>query len=267
MGKVKIKEQFDNYIYWLHNMVTNSLFSISKNKSLTKNNIKFRNIHYGQKCFILGTGPSLGNIDYCYLKDEITFGVNFLYKGEIINYIKPQYYCLYDPNFYTIYLQETIELINSLPNTTFFLSTKFYNTFKEINIQNKNIYYQYLNLFQYDDNISVDMVKNMTAPFNVILGCIQTAIYMGFREIYLLGCDFNSFAYPKVVHFYDKIGANRTRSLAAELKEYSLVCYHHYALEKYAREKGIYIYNITPNSLLDAYERKNIEEVFFELII
>lgn len=261
MSKFNIKERLDNCIYSIYNYTSNIIFGISKYKIITKANIKFKNIHVGERCFILGTGPSLKKLEYKHLKDEITFGVNFLYKGEIINHIKPQYYCLYDPAFYTKHLADTVELINNLPDTTFFMRTKAYDVIREV--KNKKIYYQYCNLFQYSDYIRVNMTQNMTAPFNVVLGCIQTAIYMGFKEIYLLGCDFNSFASPKAEHFYDKGEApSRKISIGFELKYYSMVSYHHYALNKYAKENNIRIYNITPNSLLDAYERKNIDDIY-----
>jgi hypothetical protein len=263
LSKVTIKEDLDNYIYRTYNMLSNILFSVSKYKKTTKKNISFKNIHAGKRCFLLGTGPSLRDLNYDYLQDEITFGVNFLYKGDIINHIKPQYYCLYDQIFHTTHLESTKELINSLPDTTFFLRTKAHDIINTQDIDTNNIYYQHCNLYQYSDYISVDMVENMTAPFNVVLGCIQTAIYMGFKEIYLLGCDFSSFTSLKVEHFYDYgKGTNRPRSLGEELKEYSMVSYHHYALEKYARENNVRIYNITPNSLLDAYERKSFEDIF-----
>jgi hypothetical protein len=263
LSKVVVKEKLDNYIYSAYNVLSNIIFNASKYKKITKSNNKFKNIHSGDRCFILGTGPSLKQLDYKYLKGEITFGVNFLYKGDIIKQIKPQYYCLYDQIFHTTHLKETEGLIESLPNTSFFLRTKAYEKMNATNLENKNVYYQHCNLFQYNDYISIDLEKNVTAPFNVVLGCIQTAIYMGFEEIYLLGCDFNSFASPKVEHFYDKGQApSREMSVGFELKYYSMVSYHHYALDKFARKNNIRIYNITPNSLLDAYERRNIEDVF-----
>lgn len=39
----------------------------------------FKNKHTGERCFIIGNGPSLNSMDLSYLKDEITFGVNKIY--------------------------------------------------------------------------------------------------------------------------------------------------------------------------------------------
>ena len=38
-----------------------------------------RNIHRGERCFIIGNGPSLKNTDLAKLKDEYTFGMNRIY--------------------------------------------------------------------------------------------------------------------------------------------------------------------------------------------
>lgn len=41
----------------------------------------FRDVHKGQRCFVVGNGPSLNQIDMGRLKDEITFGSNRCYMG------------------------------------------------------------------------------------------------------------------------------------------------------------------------------------------
>ena len=42
---------------------------------LSQNN-RFKNIHSGERCFILGNGPSLKNVDLSLLADEFVFTVN-----------------------------------------------------------------------------------------------------------------------------------------------------------------------------------------------
>jgi hypothetical protein len=85
---------------------------------------------------------------------------------------------------------------------------------------------------------------------------------MGFKEIYLLGCDFNSFAAQTENHCYDKKNdiISRRISLADELKFYALVAYHHYALQKLALKMNVRIVNLTENSLLDAYPKDQLKK-------
>lgn len=250
-------------MYAAYNTMSRVHFNFSKYKRIVSVNNKFSDIHRGERCFIVGTGPSLKHINPELLKDEVVFGVNLLYKGDFLNNITPKYYCLYDQVFHTTHLDLTKYIIELFPETTFFLRTKAYNNVNEfLRVKNENVYYQHCNLFQYGDFIDCNLATCMTAPFNVLLGCIQTAIYMGFSEIYLLGSDFNSFATLQLEHYYDKEGGiERTISLGFELKYYSMVAYHHYALQKYAESKGIKIVNLTPGSLLDAYPRESFEHV------
>lgn len=265
MSKYEIKEMIDNLIFSTFNLISQISFSVSRSKTLVKKNDVFKNKHAGERCLILGTGPSLSDVDLSFIKDEIIFGVNFLYKSDIIKQIKPQYYCLYDEIFHGKNIDDTRDVFDKLPETTFFVRTKTFKNFERNGLLRNNVYFQSCNVFQHGDYIKVDMTKNMTAPYNVVLGCIQTAIYMGFKEIYLLGCDYNSFAALKVEHFYDdknQDAPSRHMSLGYEMKFYTMVTYHHYALEKYAKKNNIKIYNVTNNSLLDAYERKNYLDVF-----
>ncbi len=41
--------------------------------------IKYQNRYSGQRCFVIGNGPSLNKMDLSYLKNEITFGMNRVY--------------------------------------------------------------------------------------------------------------------------------------------------------------------------------------------
>ncbi len=41
----------------------------------------FHNLHRGQRCFVVGNGPSLGQIDMTRLRDEITLGSNRCFLG------------------------------------------------------------------------------------------------------------------------------------------------------------------------------------------
>jgi len=262
LSKALLKEKLDANIYKLHNVISNILFLRSKHRQIVRPNAQFRNIHFGKRCFILGTGPSLRNVNTNLLKNEIIFGVNFLIRSDVISRITPQYYCLCDPVFHTTQVNGTLEILSALPKTTFFLNIKAYDIIDGLDMDTKNIYYQHYDLAQHSDYIRLDMSKNMTAPFNVVIACIQNAIYMGFEEIYLLGCDFSAFISSKNEHCYDKGDAPDRKELRGfALKQSSLESFYHYALAKYASRNNIRIYNSTPNSFLDAYERKSIEEI------
>ena len=53
---------------------------------------QFQNIHIGERCFIVGNGPSLRCEDLDMLKQEITFGSNYIYKIFNKTDWRPTYY-------------------------------------------------------------------------------------------------------------------------------------------------------------------------------
>jgi len=263
MNKMKIKDNIDKIIYETYNLISKVRYIFKfQEKSLIKENIKFKDIHKNDRCFILGTGPSLKELNPDLIKNEITFGVNYLVNGDIINAITPTYYGLFDNKFSNENIQITKSIINKLPNTEFFMSTGSYKAMKEVGIEHSKINYLYANIYPAGRINKIELTNNMRVTYNVVPACIQIALYMGFKEIYLLGTDFNSFATQKPEHYYeDGFIQKRQRSLGEELKEYAIVCNVHYYLDKYAKSKGVKIINLTPNSLLDAYEKKQIKDI------
>ena len=41
--------------------------------------LALKDTHRGQRCFIIGNGPSLKNTDLALLENEVTFGLNRIY--------------------------------------------------------------------------------------------------------------------------------------------------------------------------------------------
>jgi hypothetical protein len=54
---------------------------IIKRKGYQKRLRDLRDKHKGKRCFIIGNGPSLKNMDISKLKNEITIGSNGIYKN------------------------------------------------------------------------------------------------------------------------------------------------------------------------------------------
>ena len=71
-------------------------FSFLKYKNLIIKNIKLKNIHQGERCFILGSGPSIINEDLIPLQNEIVFALNNFYVhpdfSKIMSGNKGNYY-------------------------------------------------------------------------------------------------------------------------------------------------------------------------------
>ena len=96
----------------------------------------------------------------------------------------------------------------------------------------------------------------------VVYVCIQLAVYLGFKEIYLLGVDFNYTAYGKN-HFTEQVepyeqfdgmnGQNRLLNLSYKAFQKA---------REYASNHGIKIYNASRRTCLDVFEQVNFDSLF-----
>jgi hypothetical protein len=260
-----LKEKVDVLSFRLFNFVSDGVFLLrKKTRSLLANNKLYLNKHLGERCFILGTGPSLAKISkdqVLALSNEIVFAVNSIYKAPTVSTITPSYYTLLDNNYWGVSnntFQEIFERYRQKP-PVFITDVR----------AKQHIPDGIDRVFVYAKNYPVsrmryDLSGNLSITMNVVSSSILAAIYMGFKEIYLLGCDYNLFCSRIDTHCYDdeeEIKELPTYNLAFYLKYYHLTTEFHYAIAALARQNGIKIINLTDGSLLDAYPAIAAEKI------
>lgn len=268
MTAFEIKEKIDSYIYSSFNLLSDLFFYFKFNlKNEIQKNLRYKDLHDKQRCFILATGPSLSNLSEIQienLKNEITFGVNSFYKVQKTSVIIPKYYFLLD----NLYWDEWSNVFNEIENkyksncpifVTDFRAKKHINKKKSIS----DDIFLYMKKFPVDF-ISSDLDKNMFIGMNVVATAILSAIYFGFKEIYLVGADYNAFCNQGRGHAYDDKDelVNVDYNLAFYLKFYWIGTEIHYLIYKYAKQKGVKIINLNNNSLLDAYPKASMDDIF-----
>lgn len=161
--------------------------------------LKFENIHRGERCFIIGNGPSLrySDLDTLHRNKEICFGVNRIYFAYEHTNWRPNYYVAVD----YIIVQNDKKKLMELEGTKFI--RHFYKTVE--NWADNNIY-EFRGMISQSGKpeISLDMYQGIYIGNTVVYDAIQIALYMGFREIYLLGVDMTSGVRSEDngVHFY-----------------------------------------------------------------
>lgn len=249
-----------NIILAVFNFFSRIWFAINfKIKKITKRNVVIRELRNEDECYIIGNGPSLKNVDLSVLEDKETFAVNYFYKYCQEGF-KSKYFVAVDDLFAK---QETREYLREIQKANedliMFLRYNCYSNNKDF-LDLSRSYFIYAKQFQEGNELHINCCKNMTACINVILQCIQIAIYMGYKKIYLLGCDFSEYAQVKAEHFYDA-KLPRIYSMGDGARWAALAHYHHYALRKYADEHGIEIVNLTQDSLIDAYKKDTLERI------
>lgn len=226
-----------------------------KSQAVINRNEKIIGIKKKDKCYILGLGPSLINVDPNKLNDGDVVVVNNFFSYKAAEAYKPNLYVMMDNHYYSSDFQENdrIKAFEKFPNTTFILNGKYYSD----SLDNSNVFW----LFSWKGysaiNPKMNLSKVMPAFDNVLCTAISIAICMKYKEIVLLGCDFNSFATPKIQHCYCNEGEKRDMTLSFEMFVYSFVAEQHRLLNISALKNDIRIVNATKGSLLDAYPREN----------
>lgn len=215
-----------------------------------------KGIHSGEKCFIVGTGPSLtfADLDSLQKCNAICFSMNMIFKGFHLTKWRPKYYIVEDADAIRDYWREIVNL--KIPY-------KFVADNNQYNIDEKsNIYQYHVHVEEYLPDLpkfSEDISRKVYSGYTVTYVCLQFAMYMGFTEIYLIGIDFN---------YINDVSATENHFISNYHKEsdgksgfYYEECLASYeSAKKYADSKGIKIYNVTRGGKLEVFPRKTLEE-------
>jgi len=268
MNKFEIKDRLDKLLYSTYNALSETIFQTRVGtKKILKENFVFKDVHSKERCFIFGNGPSLNGLtknDIQKLENETIFAVNNFYKSDLANFIYPKYYTLVDD----LYLNKWSDAFDKINKTfqhappVFITDVRAKKSIEALENVSKAIYI-YSKKYpttKMSDNIS----ENIYAPMNVVSLSILVAMYMGFKEIYLLGCDYNAFCTQGKGHCYDDKDelSGFSYNLAFYLKFYWITTEFHYLISKLAKKRGVKVINLTDGSLLDAYPRKSMSEIF-----
>lgn len=245
--------------YWFKD---HSLYTvIKKNKELIKKD------NEKKKIYICALGPSLKNVDLNKIVGD-SFVVNSFFKlaNDYPNFV-PTYYLWIDDDIYRTKSEMdnakyAMELYHPR-GTRFIINSKANHADFIKGMDSEKIYYMSTFRGEFHPNKDYDMTKIMPVSGNVASFAILLSILMGYKEIYLLGCDFNSFTTPKPFHCYNDKDEIKTLSLAQDLLAYAHVAKYHERLQELAERKGVKIYNSTRGSLIDAYPF-NIDESLYK---
>lgn len=266
MRKRDIKKKFDSVLYEIYNFESffDFLFLNSSAKKLLKKNQSIKELYKNEKCFILGNGPSLKDEKLDLIKNKEIFAVNYFIKNVFFPNIYPTFYCLIDAVWLKRkYRDDFINILNKVKKSTILTRYQAKKIIDNNKMENK-VYYTYYNKILTNKSANyINLSRNIPIPYNSIIYCLFWALYLGFSEIYLLGCDFNSFCSKKLVHSYSDESKDNHVSLGLRLEVSSDVYFQHEIIKKVADKKGVKIFNCYEESLLDVYPYKGLEDAVF----
>lgn len=236
--------------------------------------------HDGERCFVVGNGPSLNQIDMTLLKDEVTFGSNRVFLGFEKWGYEFTYWGIEDRLQVEEYLGEYQDgLSDSI--------TKFVPFDYAEYARFENVTYfplMYGNGRVFPDGVSFPAFSHRPGMlyhgFTITYSLIELAALMGFREIYLIGVDHNYGLGAKKLSMTRSGGDNNTWSAADAgvathfdtryttqdkkfVKPRPVNAEVAYACSRqWCDIQGVKIRNATPGSHLDVYDKVQFESLF-----
>ena len=240
---------------------------------LPRNEI-FRDRHRGQRCFVIGNGPSLKEQDLSRLRGEITFAVNAFYLHPVIKESwLPTYYFLSDPQYFdgSVALAEFAELTAAIGSTPIFVPhyAKDFLTTTGALPADQTYYLASCGGEEESWRARPDLTKTIPGAQTVVQLAILAAMYMGCSPIYLLGLDHDWLSHGgQHLNFYSEETAaeqpegNLPGWTYRKMMEAMLTMWDIYEmLARIADAEGIEIVNATHGGFLDVYKRQSFESI------
>ena len=228
---------------------------------------KLRNIHEGKRCFIIGNGPSLTSDDLDTLKahKEITFAFNRIYHIFDSTSWRPTYYISQDEKMLAGCQEEVGEIEAEMK----FIPAEL-EWYSGIKIKGRTLFHLENCDFSKKPLFSEDIAKRIYNSRTVVYTAIQIAVYMGFKEIYLIGVDH---------HFHTSMNSKGEIIVDQSAKDYFSDKYNEdkenlyipntdlstlsfIAAKEYVDSHNVKIYNATRGGKLEVFSRVIFDELF-----
>lgn len=152
---------------------------------------EFYNKYKGERCFIIGNGPSLNRHDLSLLENEYSFGVNSIYYKTRDTGFMPTFFVVEDDK---VMEENYKEFIDYHPPFRFFPTE-----YKKWIPETENTIFFKMNHGFYQDGspyfclprFSADATRGVYCGQTVTYINLQLAFFMGFAEVFLIGMDFD----------------------------------------------------------------------------
>jgi hypothetical protein len=239
----------------------------------------FEKKHLGERCFIVGNGPSLKNTNLDLIKNEYSFAMNRISMIFDFTEWRPSYYSCTTTNIHRPDWKDDIYKIQSL-DIPFFIWDRLVKESKDF-VQNDNTF-----LLNCSDGEEVtnnpkeewwswDANERVTKFGSSIVVSFQLAVYMGFKEIYLLGTDLNfkETSFQKLLkrlglkEFSQKFDTNHfnssygTPGLPSSVLNSNMLSVHE-LIDKMTKSCGVKVFNSTIGGNLEIYNRVQLESLY-----
>ena len=226
---------------------------------------KYKDIHKGKRCFIIGNGPSLRmeDLDILHEHGEFCFAANRIYLAYAKTKWRANFIFASDFRIIELYKDEFPTKESKL-----IISDEFHRTSPTkisgvdcVHVIKAESYPYYA---RFSDDITRCTYGGGTTLYDL---CLQFAVYMGFSKIYLLGvdCSYSSIPSADGNHFVNGYYADNVRKKFVHDTTYDISAHMHHtweSAEEYSKSRNFKIYNATRGGALEAFERVDFDSLF-----
>ncbi len=259
-------------IFWFYNKLSVLVFFLSGENKRNKRKLeKLKNSYVGKRCFIICNGPSLiaEDLQKIYEHSDISIAMNAVARIYGQTAWRPTFLSLTDDIVFTKKNKKMCRNCES--------RYKFYDRSRYLRTLNTKGKKFYLGFNESDKLLSEpvfnpDATKMMPSIGTSAYACLEFAVFLGCKDIYILGCDMSYAANitrdgriyynnSGKEHFYGNKHEDLKTSDMNPVPIWQLEIAFNTA-SKYAKNNGIKIYNATRGGMLESFPRVEIEELF-----
>lgn len=227
-----------------------------------------KDMHKGERCFIIGNGPSLTASDLSSIKDEYSFAANRIFYIFDQTEWRPTYYCSQDELVIDSILDKLPSILKECKKM-FLISACFEKVTASLRSDENVLFFCAKYARAYKKRLFSEAIDQyISGGGTITYAAIQIAAYMGFREIYLIGVD-HSYSTPSlnkanelngedVQNCYFK-GTPSNVKLNKPDTDNSTISF--IKAKEYCDAHSIKIYNATRGGKLEVFPRKQLEDI------
>lgn len=241
---------------------------------------RLKGAYAGERCFIMGNGPSLNEMDLDLFRGEQVWGSNrcYLLFDRIV--WRPSFYVAVDRRVVPDNADEIASLATRLEETSFFFP--FHYRVRGTLPSLANLHWYHEERHEGAEELpwslfSTDVPTWVSAVYTVTVAALQLAVYMGFDPIYLIGCDTSygtrrsttttegdpdaliATADDDADHFDpDYFGAGKR----FHEPHVDRMIFHYKQCKRACDELGVGVYNATVGGRLEVFPRVDHRELF-----
>lgn len=279
---VYLMEKMGGIVYNVQKSMTRRMHLTKYSRSLLQENKKYKGILNGGRCFVIGNGPSLKLQDLSCLKNECVITCNTSVQFNKFAMMQPNFHfwsddCFFEDDSYIRSMMSVNEISNNIISFFPVSKVEFIKKHKIDSVIPVS-YFDYRYIFYEGYNHPMDFCRTLVQCFSVVEFGIAFAIYMGAKEIFMLGCDctgsISHIQYMKdsqaegLEYAYDFSNQEKRKRIMTEKTRgnedffyHQLKLFHHYRLwYSYCHKRGISLYNCTEGGILYEIPKKRLED-------